>query len=226
MDWTQIGNVLERPSQLDLTATAGLVVTRHLRPDHPPPRRPVLGRSRPTSAAPGAERSSSRPTTRPDRGRIPSPCRRGHRPRPGLGRRGELLGPLLGLGGIARCRIDPSTGRRARRARPHVVGDRPAVPRGTTPLRAGRDVVPPDRRGRHVRRARGVRRAGPLARRALGGRTAQPDPQSPQHRPADSEHRATPTSSRRPTEPGGWSCWGCARRASRPASTCSAARPS
>ena len=42
VDWTQIGNVLDRPSQLDLHRDRRLVVTRDLRPDDPSPRGAVL----------------------------------------------------------------------------------------------------------------------------------------------------------------------------------------
>ena len=131
-----------------------------------------------------------------------------------------------GLGGIARCRIDPATGGAPRGSRPDVVRDRPAVPRGAAPLRARRHLVPPDRRRRDPRRPLRVRRPGALARRAVGGRTRQPDPQPPQHGPPDSEHRARATWWRRRTGRGGWSCSACDPRGCPPASTSSAARPS
>ena len=42
VDWNQIGNALDRPSQLDLTATKDWASLGDLRPDPPSPRRTVL----------------------------------------------------------------------------------------------------------------------------------------------------------------------------------------
>ena len=61
-----------------------------------------------------------------------------HRPRPGLGRRRELLGALLGPRRHRPLPHRPQHRRPAEHAGPHVVGHRPAVPRVTAPLRARR----------------------------------------------------------------------------------------
>ena len=108
VDWTQIGNVLDRPSQLDLHGDPGLVIARRLCADHPPPRRTVLDDHDQRRHHRRAHRSSSPARTRRARGPIPVRV-----PVPGIDPdlawddEGNCWVHFSGLGGIARCRLEP-----------------------------------------------------------------------------------------------------------------------
>ena len=189
VEWTQIGNVLERPSQLDLsgtTASASLGI-------YAPTIRYHDGRFWVITTCVSSSGLNSFFVTSPEPGWSvvgpPLGGDSGDRSRPGLGQPGTLLGPLLRPGRDRPMSHRPLHGRGARGTRRHLVGNRLAVPRGSAPAGAGRDVVPPPRRGRHRARARGVRGAWSVAAGSLGGLSAQPDPQPPQHRQSHSEHR-------------------------------------
>ena len=152
---------------------------------------------------------------------------RRHRSRPGLGRRRELLGALLGHGRhrpLPHRRCDRRTSRRSPISRGRGPGcstrrhrtSTSATAPGTCSSRKG------GTHGGHcVSVARGPSPVGPWE-----GCTDQPDPHPPQHRPADSEHGARRPRRSRPTDRGGWSCSACGPRGSAPASTCWAGRRS
>ena len=193
VDWTQIGNVLDRPSQLDLTRHPRLGVDGRVRADDPPPRRPVLDDHDQRDARGRAQLLRHR--GRPGRPVVGADLRRRrrHRPRPRVGRRRQLLAPLLPA-----ARRSPRVSHRrherrgARRARADVVRDRSAVPGGAAPLRARRHLVPAHRRRRHPRRPRGLDRPRPVPDRPVGGLS----------RPTRSSATAAPTRrSRTPATP-------------------------
>ena len=226
VDWTQIGNVLDRPSQLDLSDTHGWASMGVYAPTirHHDGRFFMIT----TNVTHAGVRNFFVTADDPGRPVVGADLRRRrrHRPRPRVGRRRQLLGPLLPCG---RRRARPHRRRErrgARRPRGHVVRDRSAVPRITAPHRARRHLVPAHRRRRHARRPRGVDRPRPVARSARG-RVARPTRSSATAAPTSrSRTPATPISSRRPTGRGGWCCSASDRRASARASTCSAARRS
>ena len=115
-----------------------LVVARHLRPDHPLPRRHVLHDHDQRRLRGRAD--VSRHERRPGRTVVGSRPGAGprHRPRPGLGPRRELLGALFGPRRHRPLPHQCQHRRPGEHAGPHVVGHRAAVPRVTTPLRARR----------------------------------------------------------------------------------------
>ena len=114
------------------------------------------------------------------------------------------------------ARVDMATGELLERTRTHMVGHRPAVPRVTAPLRAGRDLVPPHRRGRDARRHCISVARGPVTGRAMGG-TRRPTPSSVTAAPIRRFRTpGTATWSRPRTGAGGWSCSACAPEGSSP----------
>ena len=122
---------------------------------------------------------------------------------------GQLLAPLLPRPRRHRPVPHRRHDRRgARGARADVVRHRPAVPRGTAPLRAGRHLVPAHRRRRD--RTPATPSPSPAAPpRPAPGRAARPTRSSATAAPTGrSRTPVTPTSSRRPTGRGGWCCLG------------------
>ncbi len=226
VDWTQIGNALDRPSLLDLSETTRLSSLGVFAPTlrHHDGRfwliTTVFTLKGPDTSFVTAEDAAG-PWSEPVR---VGPRR--HRPGPGLGPRRDLLGPLLD-----RCphravlhRHRQRSG--CRRSRAHLVRDRPPVPRGAPPVRAGRDVVPAHRRGRHGAGPRRVDRPGPVAHGPVGG-LPRPTRSSATAAPTGrSRTPATPISSRRPTARGGWCSWARGPGAGRRAGTSSVVRRS
>ena len=219
VDWTQIGNVLDRPSQLDFTATrdwSSLGI-------YAPTIRHHDGRFWVITTNVGTERRDDvrRHQRGPGGPLVGSGPRAGlrHRPRPGVGRGGELLAALLGLG--------------RHRPLPHRRHDRGA-PRAS-PTSRGRGPACSTRRHRtsssgdgtwYLLIAEGGTQAATASRSPVDPHQSDP---GREHRPTRSSATAaptgrfrtpgTPTWSRPRTGPGGWSCSACGREGSPPAST-------
>ena len=125
--------------------------------------------------------------------------RRGHRPRPRVGRGRQRLRDVLGPGHVRRGprqapRHPAGPGRpRGRQgdggAALAVVRDRTEVPRGAARLPARRALVPDDRRGRHRARPRRELRPRPVDRGPVREPPGQPAAERAQHLAADPEHR-------------------------------------
>ena len=136
VDWTQIGNVLDRPSQLDFTATRNWTSLGIYAPTirHHDGRFLMIT----TNVGYAVRCELSRHQRGPDRALVRSRrgAGRGHRSRPGLGRRRALLDPLLGRWWHRTLPSRRGVRRTARPARTHLVGNRLAVPGGAPPVRA------------------------------------------------------------------------------------------
>ncbi len=156
---------------------------RHLRPDDPPPRRPLLRdhhQRRGRGHLPGQRRGPAGSVVGPG---LDRPAR--DRPRPRLGRRRLLLvRRRRGAGGPDR----PGDRQGPGRAAAGLVGDGAPAPGGAAPVPDRRLVVPHAGRGRHRARPRCVDRPRPLPARPLGTRAGQPGPLPPRHRPARPVH--------------------------------------
>ncbi len=220
--WTQLGNVLDRPSQLRLpvgTPSSG----GDLRPDAAPPRRPVLAdrHERQRRRAPAGHRHrSGGPVVGPG----PAAWRARHRPGPRLGRRGRVLVHVRG----SRAGPDrPAHGGGTRSAAPALVRHaRRQSPGSAAPVPDRRVLVPADRR-RAAPSAATPSRSPAVPRPPARSSRAPPTRSSPTAAPTTrSRTPATRTWCRPPTVPGGWCCSACVLAAAPPAGTCSAGRPS
>ncbi len=161
--------------------------------------------------APGPTRSSSpRGPGRTVVGARPGAVTR-HRPRPGLGRRRDLLGSLLrASGGIVRRRLDTVNGGLLGGPDPTWSGTGLQYPEAPHLLeRDGTWYLLIAEGG--TERATRLGRAGPSPA-VPGGCTGQPDPQPPAAPTGRFRTPGTPTWSRPRTEPGGWCSSACARR--------------
>ena len=225
--WTQVGNVLDRVSQLDLSGTedfsSGGVFAPTIR--YHDGRFWMI-----TTVFTASGVANFFVTAEDPAGPLVGTGPRGgarHRPRPRVGRRRELLGPPLG--GRRRHPAVPdrrADGCGARRSRSRMGGDGLAVPGGAPPVPARRVVVPADRRGRDRTRPRRVDRPRPRRRR-VRGTAARPTRSSATGAPiVRSRTPATATSSTRSTGRRGWSCSARGLGASRRCTTSSGARPS
>ena len=173
VDWTQIGNVLDRRSQLDFTATwdwSSLGI-------YAPTLRHHDGRFLLITTNVGSKGATTFFVTSEDPAgpwSEPVPV-----PVPGIdpdlawdgdGNAGSISLDLAASPAAGSTRRAESSSRG-----PTDVGrDRAAVPRGAAPLRARRHLVPADRRGRHPGRPLRVHRPRAFAPRTLGGGPANP----------------------------------------------------
>ena len=208
VDWTQIGNVLDRPSQLDLTATwnwSSLGI-------YAPTIRHHDGRFFMITTNVGSSgRQTFLVTSEDPAGPWSDPV---PVPVPGIDpdlawdHDGNCWVHFSGLGGIARSRIDVRTG--AMLTTPDLTWSGTGLQYPEAPHLYERDgtLVPAHRRGRDARRPLRLGRPRPVPARALG-RMRRPTRSSPTAAPTRRFRTpATATWSRPPTGRGGWSARG------------------
>ena len=187
VDWLQIGNVLVRPSQLDLTATVDWSSLGIYAPTirHHDGRFWVVTTNVGTNGARNFLVTAEDPAG-PWSDPVPLPVA-GIDPDIAWDDEGNCWAHFSGLGGIARCRIDTTTGQVL--AGPDLTWSGTGLQYPESPHLFERDgtwYLMIAEGGTHQGHAVSI--AGSLARRPVGGRTVEPDPESPEHRPADPEH--------------------------------------